>query len=300
MSSTAPQSGPAPESHSDPALSPRKLSPGEFAGLRHDELLQVCERLYAENQKRTLALASAAHELKTPLAIMTGYLELLLSNRIGSLSEKQSQVLRAMQANSVRLESWIQDFLTYASFETGTLTIEPYLGDLTHCLRDIYNIWLPAFQNKGVALYHHGGDAPLEFQFDYHKLQRVVSTLVDNAFLSTPAGGTVWLGAELCVWERRTHQAKNVSVDQRRSPMQEPNAVKVSVSDTGPGIAPEYHQEIFEDFVSFRPAQGGEFGTGLGLGIARRLVLAQQGKIWVESEIGSGSKFCFALPLKPF
>jgi signal transduction histidine kinase len=75
--------------------------------------------------------------------------------------------------------------------------------------------------------------------------------------------------------------------------------VKVSVSDTGPGIAPEYHQEIFDDF--FRMAQAGSSGDGVGLGlaIARRLVHAFGGKVWVESEPGAGSKFCFLLPLRP-
>lgn len=278
---------------------PHEVSP-EFASLSHEELLRACTRLRDENNKRTLALASAAHELKTPLAIMTGYLELLLSNRVGPLSSKQSQVLRSMQANSVRLERFIQDFLTYASLETGALTIETHPGDLTQCLRDVYRIWLPVFQNKGVALYYPGSDRPLRFEFDYHKVQRVVSNLIENAFLSTPAGGTVWLGAEFHHWERRTHHSQAFAIDQRRQNMGEANAVKINVADTGPGIAPEYHQEIFEDFVSFRPPERDRCSTGLGLAIARRLVEAQQGKIWVESEVGSGSKFCIVLPLNPF
>ncbi|HLK33565.1 MAG TPA: ATP-binding protein, partial [Terriglobales bacterium] len=74
---------------------------------------------------------------------------------------------------------------------------------------------------------------------------------------------------------------------------------KVSVSDTGPGIAPEFHQEIFDDFVRLPQAGASAEGVGLGLAIARRLVQAFGGKVWVESELGAGSKFCFLLPLRP-
>ncbi len=89
-------------------------------------------------------------------------------------------------------------------------------------------------------------------------------------------------------------------VERRRQAANEANAVRVTVSDTGPGIAPEYHQEIFDDFVKLSPPSEEVGGMGLGLAIARRLVLAHAGKIWVESELGSGSVFSFLLPLKPF
>jgi signal transduction histidine kinase len=275
-------------------------NPEEIGSLSFDELLNAYSRLRDENQHRTIALASAAHELKTPLAIMNGYLELLLSDRIGPLSEKQTQVLRAMHANGLRLHDFIQNFLTYSSLETGSLTIEAHPGDLVECLTDVYNIWLPRFQENGVALYFPGRDKPLEFEFDYHKVQRAVSNLIENAFLSTPPGGTVWVTADPHVWERRSHQSQKFAVEQRSRSVNVPNAMRICIADTGPGIAPEFHQEIFEDFVSFRASDGTEYGTGLGLAIARRLVQAQQGKIWVESELGAGSRFCFLLPLKPF
>lgn len=272
----------------------------EAASLTFDELLQAYLRLRDESHSRAVVLASAAHELKTPLAILNGYLDLLLSDRIGSLTEKQTQVLRAMHANGLRIQQFIQNFLTYSSIETGSLMVESHPGDLLECLADVYNIWAPRFHDKGVALYFPGRDRPLQFQFDYHKVQRTVSNLVENAFLSTPSLGTVWLTADLHVWERRSHPSSQFSVEQRLRSANVPNAVRICVADTGPGIAPEFHQSIFEDFVTLRTPEGTECGTGLGLAIARRLVQAQQGKIWVESEIGSGSRFCFLLPLKPF
>jgi signal transduction histidine kinase len=78
----------------------------------------------------------------------------------------------------------------------------------------------------------------------------------------------------------------------------QPNSVKISVSDTGPGVPPEYHLEIFDDFFRLPSNEKAE-GMGLGLAIARRLVNGMGGKIWVESEPGAGCKFSFIIPLKP-
>jgi signal transduction histidine kinase len=88
------------------------------------------------------------------------------------------------------------------------------------------------------------------------------------------------------------------SGERRRQALSVPNSVKVSVSDTGPGIPPEFHIEIFDDFFRLQDAETAE-GMGLGLAIARRLLQGMGGKIWVESEPGAGCKFSFLLPLKP-
>ena len=88
------------------------------------------------------------------------------------------------------------------------------------------------------------------------------------------------------------------SRERRRRAAGVPNSVRVSVADTGPGIPPEFHQEIFGDFFQIPNGETNGGGMGLGLGIARRLVQAHGGKIWVESEPSCGSKFSFVLPLK--
>lgn len=265
-----------------------------------EQLKIAYNRLQEKSRKQGVALASAAHELKTPLAIMAGYLELLLSQKLGPLSDKQIQVLQAMQSSSMRLRQFIQDFLTYCASESGNMAVQFEQGDLNGCLHEVYSIWLPRFEDQGIALYFPDSASLPVFPFDYHKVQRVVSNLLENAYLSTPAGGSVWLTAEPYYWERRTRQVANLPTDKRRNSIQKPNSVRVSIADTGPGIAPEFQQEIFDDFVSLRSSEAKNPGTGLGLAIARRLVQAQQGKMWVESEVGSGSKFCFVLPFIPY
>jgi signal transduction histidine kinase len=137
-----------------------------------------------------------------------------------------------------------------------------------------------------------------EFAFDGPKVERVVSNLLENASKFTPAGGTVWLHAEPYMWERRSIAKPAIVQERRRRPLTAPNSVKISVSDTGPGIPPEYHLEIFDDFFRL-PSNEKTEGMGLGLAIARRLVLGMAGKIWVESEPGAGCKFSFIVPLSP-
>lgn len=268
-------------------------------GNSHQELLQAYMQLQERYHRCTDALAAAAHDLKTPLAILSGYIELLQNEKLGPLSERQRGILQDMQASSARLEHFIQDFLTFSVLETGELKMKYEVGNMNACLSEICNFWSPRFQQKGIALYFLANEKLQPFVFDFAKVQRVLSNLLDNAAKFTPAGGTVWLHAEPHMWERRSNYLPSPVQERRKQRSEVPNSVKVSVSDTGPGIAAEFHQEIFDDF--FRLAQAGVSGEGVGLGlaIARRLVQAFGGKIWVESDQGSGSKFCFLLPLLP-
>ncbi|MGH9452225.1 MAG: sensor histidine kinase [Terriglobia bacterium] len=262
------------------------------------ELLEAFERLQEEDRRRTVALGTAAHQLKTPLAIISGYIELLLTGKPGAINNRQQQILQESQTNCNRLRQYIEDFLSYSALETGKLALKYGVGDMNACLAELYSYWLTSFQRKGVALYLPAQQPLPPFAFDYDKVQHVVSNLLENALKFTASGGTVWLTSEPYMWERRSRQ-DDYSMDERRQrPATVPNSARVAVSDTGPGIAPEFQQEIFDDFVKL--SQPGEpvGGMGLGLGIARRLVLAHQGKIWVESEPGAGSTFAFLLPLR--
>ena len=263
------------------------------------ELLQDYTQLRERFARTTNALASAAHDLKTPLAIMNGYVELLQSGKLGSLNDRQKEVLGDMQASGQRLQHFIQDFLTFSVLETGELRMQNEVGDMNACLSEVCRLWSYRFQEKGLALYFLANDKLPKFPFDSAKVQRVISNLLENASKFTPEGGTVWLHAEPYMWERRTVANPEVSNERRRQNLTQPNAVKVSVADTGPGIAAEYHIEVFDDFFRLPQAETMAEGMGLGLAIARRLIGGMGGKIWVESEPGAGCKFSFLIPLKP-
>jgi len=275
----------APEHAPDPALS-------------GDDLLQQYAQLRERLQRTTNALASAAHDLKTPLAILNGYIELLESEKLGSLNERQREVLRDMGSSGRRLQQFIQDFLSYSVLETGEMKMHFESGDLNACLSEVCRLWSRTFQERGLALYFLPNQKLTEFPFDAAKVQRVISNLLDNASKFTPSGGTVWLHAEPYMWDRRTVDQPGVLTERRRQASALPNSVKISVADTGPGIPAEYHIEVFDDFFRL-PSTERQSGMGLGLAIARRLMGSMGGKIWVESEPGAGSKFSFILPLSP-
>jgi signal transduction histidine kinase len=261
-----------------------------------ENLMQAYTELRERYQRTTNALASATHDLKTPLAILNGYVELLQSEKLGPISERQREVLRDMQASGKRLQQFIQDFLTYSAIETGGLNMKFEPGNINDCLSGVCRLWSGRFQEKALALYFLANDKLPVFPFDEAKLERVISNLLENSFKFMPQGGTVWLHAEPHMWERRAAEVPSTS-ERRRQSVNQPNAVKVSVSDTGPGIPAEFHLEVFDDFFRL-PGTENQEGMGLGLAIARRLVQAMGGKIWVESD-ASGCKFSFLIPYKP-
>jgi signal transduction histidine kinase len=265
-----------------------------------EELLQSFERLQNESSRRTTALAHAAHELKTPLSVMVGYLELLLTDKLGPLTDRQRRILQDMRANGTRLQQFIQDFLTYSALETGNVSMRFEIADLNACLSEVCSFWLQRFTQHGVALYFLANENLKPFPFDNFKVQHIVSNLLDNALKFTPTGGTVWLNAEPHMWDRRGSKTARLADERRKQASAMPNAVRVSVSDTGVGIAPEFQQEIFDDFYKAPQGSTNPQGMGLGLSIARRLVQAHGGRIWMESQPGAGTKFSFLLPLKAF
>src|SRR6267378_4746486 len=261
--------------------------------ITYRNLLAAYLKLQEVNRQKTVFLASAAHELKTPLAVIKGYYDLLLSGSLGKLTQKQRDILQESKESCERLVRLVSMFLNYSALESGKLILHLRENDLRDCLSELATRWHEAFIRKQVKLDARLGDELPIFKFDYQKVQQTVANLLDNALKHTPAGGQVTLRAELHFWERRSAEEVQ-SIERRRNRVEQPNSLKVSVSDNGPGIASEHHQEIFEDFVRVDRTSS---GMGLGLAIAKRLVQAHCGKIWVESEPRRGCTFTFLLPM---
>lgn len=257
--------------------------------------------LQREVFRRTLALASASHELKTPLAVMLGYADLLLGERIGPLNDGQRKVLAEMQQNARRLQKFIENFLSYSAIESGRFQLSMEFNDLNACVAEVVEFWAVPFAQRGTTCEFIPDRSLNPVRFDFLKFQHIISNLLDNSLKFTPPGGRVRIVTEPYLWERRAFRHSEVKApkvaEDRRKQTARPgtNAVRVSVIDSGPGIPSEYQLEIFSDFL--RIDHGAQTsGMGLGLAIARRLADAHGGKIWVESEVGRGSRFSVLLP----
>jgi signal transduction histidine kinase len=261
--------------------------------ITYRNLLAAYLKLQEVNRQKTVFLASAAHELKTPLAVIKGYYDLLLTGSLGRLTDKQKDILEESKESCERLVRLVSMFLNYSALESGKLVLQLRENDLRDCLEEMSSRWSEAFQRKGVKLESHLDPSIPTFRFDYQKVQQAAANLLDNALKHTPAGGSVTLRAKPHFWERRVAEVAPLE-ERRRFRLPRPNSVEVSVTDSGTGIAAKHHQEIFEDFVR---VDRNTSGMGLGLAIAKRLIQAHRGKIWVESEHQQGSTFAFLLPM---
>src|ERR1022692_3293682 len=142
-------------------------SPASGEGMPNPaDLQQAYAELQQRFQRTTNALGSAAHDLKTPLSILNGYVELLQSEKLGPLNTRQREVLGDMQSSGKRLQQFIQDFLTYSALETGGLKMQFESGNINHCLSDMCRLWSARFQEKGLALYFLANDKLPVFPFD--------------------------------------------------------------------------------------------------------------------------------------
>src|SRR5580693_3909350 len=261
--------------------------------ITYRNLLAAYLRLQEVNRQKTVFLASAAHELKTPLAVMKGYYDLLLTGSLGKLDDRQREILLESKESCDRLVRLVSMFLNYSALESGKLILQLRENDLRDCIRDITGRWSDAFSRAKVRLELKVHPELPVFKFDYQKVQQCVANFLDNALKHTPPEGCVTLLAQPHFWERRTSEAAPAN-DRRRGRGGRNNSILVSVSDTGSGIAAEFHQEIFEEFVRVDPSSS---GMGLGLAITKRLIQAHRGKVWVDSVVGSGSAFSFLLPI---
>ena len=143
------------------------------------EVQDAFMRLLKHVQRRTVALAAAAHELKTPLTIITGYTEFLLSEKAGPLNEPQRRALMDSQENCRRLQRFIQDVLTYSALETGKIPMKFEEWDVGACLEEVYEVWLRLFHEKGVSLYYLTRAQIEKFQFDFFNVQQSFGECVE-------------------------------------------------------------------------------------------------------------------------
>jgi GAF domain-containing protein len=231
-------------------------------------------QLEAANRHKSEFLANMSHELRTPLNAIIGFSEVLQERLFGELNEKQAEYTDDILSSGRHLLSLINDILDLSKVEAGRMELELAKFDLPTAIENALILVRERASRHGIRLHHRVDDRLGEFQGDERKIKQILLNLLSNAVKFTPEGGRVDVAA--------------VMAD---------GAVQISVTDTGIGIAKEDHETIFEEFrqVGTNYAQKRE-GTGLGLTLTKKFVEMHGGKIWVESEVGKGSKFAFTLP----
>ena len=287
----------APAGERGPSAGPASRNTAESQTAFYQELLHTVAQMQQDTDRRNVAFAGAVHDLKTPLAVISGFVSLLMGEKLGALTARQNEALRDISGCCQRLEDAVSKLLFHAANDAKKQPLSLQASDLNPMLQRIRDMWTPVFEQKGVLLECSPAPEDLRFSFDSQKVQQAISNLLENALRFTASGGRVTVSAAPHFWDRR-NERRPVADERRVRPHSTPNAARIVVADTGPGIAPEYQQEIFEEFFSASPP-GITPGVGLGLTIAHHLVHAHGGKIWVESTPGSGAQFHILLPFLP-
>lgn len=268
--------------------------------LTYRELLLAYSRLQELNQQKNNFLATATHELRTPVTVIKGYHRILLDGRLGELLPQQKEVLLESEQSCSRLIKIINSLLDLSRIEAGKLDLIYQDYDVAANLKIIASQLKEASKRKRLAVTLKVDKELPRLRCDREKINQVLTNLLENAIKYTPAGGKIWVLAQLCSAEAKTTPAPagNMSLGGASEALSVP-CLMIQVSDTGIGISPEHQQEIFEQFTQVSSNQMDRSGLGLGLAISKRIIQAHGGKIWVESQGSSGSRFTFLLPLTP-
>ncbi|CAN5183322.1 hypothetical protein BH09GEM1_BH09GEM1_21090 [soil metagenome] len=236
------------------------------------------EELEARDSAKTQFLANISHDLRTPLTAVITHAEILRDGILGPLSDRQLDSIAGIINGGRQLLDQVGEILTYARGAANQLTITPttfHLGDVVSQLNALNE---SLASKKGLDLVTVVPPDLDPITADREKIAHIMGNLLGNAIDFTPRGGHVWVHA--------------TRVDG-------PNGSEcvVEVGDTGIGIDGEHHALIFREFAQVdSSASRQHHGTGLGLTIARKLVELHGGRIWLESELGTGSKFFFTIP----
>ena len=241
---------------------------------RRRDLALANAQLDRANHAKSDFLANMSHELRTPLNAIIGFSEVLGQRYFGELNEKQDEYVRDILASGQHQLALINDILDLSKVEAGRMELQVSAFSLVAAVDVGLTMIRERASLKEIALVSDIEPSVDRITADERKIKQVLFNLLSNAVKFTPIGGAITLLAR-------------------------PGAagIVISVQDTGVGIAPEDQARVFEEFQQARSGQREEASTGLGLTLARKFVELHGGRIWVESEVGTGSTFLFTLPV---
>lgn len=248
----------------------------EAFNMMADELEQSFSRQRALEQSRRDLVAAVSHDLRTPLTSIRAMVEALADGVVTDPNTVQ-RYYRTIRGQIENLSGLINDLFELSQLETGQIELQLEPVNLNDLLSDVLESMHPQARAKAVTLRGIFSEEIPLIKAEFAKIQRVLHNLIQNAIRHTPADGSISL------------ETTTVA-----------EGVQVAVTDSGEGIASEDLPHIFDQFFRGEKSRSRETGgAGLGLAIAKRIIEAHHGRIWVESQMGQGARFSFILPLSP-
>jgi signal transduction histidine kinase/DNA-binding response OmpR family regulator len=241
----------------------------------YGELEQKTRELEVASQHKSDFLASMSHELRTPLNAVIGFSDVLLDRMFGELNERQDEYVRDIRGSGHHLLELINEILDLSKVEAGQMELDVSAVSLRELIAHGLSMVRERATRHGITLEGDVDPALGTAEGDELKLKQVVLNLLSNAVKFTPDGGSVKISARRVGGE-----------------------AQVVVRDTGIGIAEAEQEQIFEAFQrGGRAVRTSTEGTGLGLTLSKRIIELHGGRLWMESKLGTGSTFSFAIPL---
>ena len=227
-------------------------------------------------------VANVSHELRTPLTTIQGYAETLLNNDSKKNKKRKDFIVKILN-HSNRLSRLLSDLLELARLESGDVELTVAPCNLNAFYEQIMDVFEPVLEELGLVLKWDIPDEMPQVNVDHQLFMQVFVNLIDNAIKYTPDGGEIEISAEI-------HPSNTEAADE----------LVVHIRDSGIGIPLESQSRVFERFYRVDKGRARKMGgTGLGLAIVKHILLRHNGRIWLESELGQGTVFHFALPVLP-
>jgi two-component system sensor histidine kinase ChiS len=236
------------------------------------------DELRSRDALKTQFLSNISHDLRTPLAAIITHAEILREGMLGELNSRQRESVSGIVNGGQQLLDMIDEILTYVRSASDKVNLVRSEFSMTELVDQVRMLNEALAAKKRLTIERLNGDDIPPVNADRDKVKHVLGNLIGNAIKFTPDGGRIWIGMA-----RRGAAGEELIVE---------------VGDTGRGISKDHYDLVFREFaqVDSSPSRP-HHGTGLGLAIARKLVELHSGSIWVESELGKGSRFFFTLPI---
>ncbi|MCR4408468.1 MAG: ATP-binding protein [Anaerolineae bacterium] len=263
---------------------PLLRSPGEWQGAV--AILRDVSEERDEHRSRDEFIAAISRDLQTPMTAIMGYTDLLLEQSVGSLNETQGHFLQRIKANVKRMVNMLRDLIGVTTIDSGSLAISPEPMNIHPFLDEALAEIQIQLADKDLAVERSIPDDLPAALADPGAIQHVLAHLLANAYKCSAVGGRIGVEVKVCTADELGNHAGGLK-----------QVMVVAITDSGGGIAPEDQDSVFLCRYGEHLAVPGLGETGVGLSLAKQLIEAHGGQIWLESQMGHGTTFAFTLPL---